>query len=318
METILNLFRLTEEEQAAFQAAAAGHEILFRPVARMQQKTSPASAADYAAATVILGCPPVADLAGAPHLKWLQTWSAGVDAYLAPGVLPEGAMLTSAVGGYGPSVSEHLLAMLLALWKKLPQYRDAQNDCRWTDFGEVKSPAGSTVLIAGTGDLGSSFAKLMKALGTHTIGLRRDAARAAEGIDEMYALDQLDGLLPQADVVVLTLPRSPETDGLIDEARLRRMKADAVLLNGGRGTAVDCAALARVLRSGHLWGAGLDVTDPEPLPAYHPLWREERCLITPHVAGGEHLPATRGRLAQIALDQLRRYLAGEPLKNRMK
>ena len=98
---------------------------------------------------------------------------------------------------------------------------------------------------------------------------------------------------------------------------LLRLKEDAILLNGGRGSVVDCAALAEVLESGRLWGAGLDVTDPEPLPPEHPLWRQPRALITPHAAGGDHLPDTARRIAAIALDNLGRYLRGEPLRNRV-
>ena len=227
-------------------------------------------------------------------------------------------MLTSAVGAYGQAVSEHMFATLLALCKRLHQYRDAQNRNSWTPLGEVKTLAGATVLVAGAGDIGSSFARLVKGMGAHTVGLRRSPERGAEGIDEMHPLSALDEWLPKADVVALVLPHSPETDRLMDGPRIGRMKRDAILLNAGRGSAVDCGALAQALEEGHLWGAGLDVTAPEPLPGDHPLWRAERCLITPHVAGGDHLPAIRERLVDIALDNLRRYLAGEPLRNRMK
>ena len=117
--------------------------------------------------------------------------------------------------------------------------------------------------------------------------------------------------------MALTLPQAPETAGLFGRARLLRMKEDAILLNGGRGSVVDCAALAEVLEAGHLWGAGLDVTDPEPLPPDHPLWAQPRALITPHAAGGNHLADTERRVAAIALDNLGRYLRGEPLRNRV-
>ena len=133
----------------------------------------------------------------------------------------------------------------------------------------------------------------------------------------MYGFSELDELLPRADVVALTLPQSPETAGLFGRERLLRLKEDAILLNGGRGSVVDCAALAEVLESGRLWGAGLDVTDPEPLPPEHPLWRQPRALITPHAAGGDHLPDTARRIAAIALDNLGRYLRGDPLRNRV-
>ena len=114
------------------------------------------------------------------------------------------------------------------------------------------------------------------------------------------------------------VPHSPETDNLMDGRRIALMKPEAILLNGGRGSAVDCGALAAALASGHLWGAGLDVTRPEPLPEDYPLWQLPNCVITPHVAGGEYLAVTRSRVVDIVLENLRRYTAGEPLRNRMR
>lgn len=289
METILNFLPLTPEERAAFEAAAPGAEQLFRPVAATRFSPE-APGEEYARATVILGCAPTGMVAKAGRLRWLQTWSAGVDPYLKEGVLREGAMLTSAVGAYGQAVSEHMFATLLALCKRLHQYRDAQNRNSWTPLGEVKTLAGATVLVAGAGDIGSSFARLVKGMGAHTVGLRRSPERGAEGIDEMHPLSALDEWLPKADVVALVLPHSPETDRLMDGPRIGRMKRDAILLNAGRGSAVDCGALARALEEGHLWGAGLDVTAPEPLPGEHPLWRAERCLITPMWRGATTSP----------------------------
>ena len=126
-----------------------------------------------------------------------------------------------------------------------------------------------------------------------------------------------DSLLPQADVVALTLPHSPQTVRLMDEGRIARMKDDAVLISAGRGTVLDQDALARAMTAGKLWGAALDVTDPEPLPEDHPLWDMPNLLLTPHVAGGMRLEITRRRCVEMAQENLRRYLAGEPLVNRV-
>lgn len=125
-------------------------------------------------------------------------------------------------------------------------------------------------------------------------------------------------MLPRADVVALALPQSPKTVGLFGRERLLRLKEDAILLNGGRGSAVDCAALAEVLESGRLWGAGLDVTDPEPLPPEHPLWRQPRALITPTPPAATTCPTPPPALPAIALDNLRRYLRGKPLRNQVR
>ena len=318
MDVILNFLRLTEAEREAFQTAAPNAQHLFRPVADQTKDARTAPQDELARATVIIGCPPAGEMGKCPNLKWLQTWSAGVAPYLAPGVLPEGCMLSSAVGCYGPAVSEHMLSAALALMKKLPAYRDNQNAHSWADEGIVKSFEGATVLMLGTGDIGSHFAQLAKALGAHTMGLNRHPEKPVAGMDELHPLSDLDQWLPQADVVAMSLPETPETYHLMDERRLRLMKPDAILVNAGRGSGVDDLALADVLNSGHLWGAALDVTEPEPLPADHPLWACKNLLLTPHTAGGDKLDATIRRIAALSLENLKRYLTGEELRNRMR
>ena len=318
MDVILNFLRLTEEERQSFLAAAPEAEHLFRPVADQTKDARTASPQEMAQATVIIGCPPVSALPNCPNLKWLQTWSAGVAPYLAPGVLPQGCMLSSAVGCYGPAVSEHMLSAALSLMKKLPLYRDNQREGRWADEGIVKSFDGSTVLLLGTGDIGSHFARMAKALGAHTVGLNRHPEKPVEGMDALHPLADLDLWLGKADVVAMSLPETPETYHLINAHRLELMKPDAILVNAGRGSGVDCMALAQALKKGRLWGAALDVTEPEPLPEGHPLWECKNLLLTPHSAGGDKLDATIRRIAAIALENLRRYLAGEELRNRMK
>lgn len=318
MDTILNFLRLTEAEQEAFRAAAPNAEHLFRPVADQTKDARTASGDELGRASVIIGCPPVAEMGKCSSLRWLQTWSAGVAPYLVSGVLPEGCMLSSAVGCYGPAVSEHMLASSLSLMKKLPLYRDNQREGRWADEGIVKSFDGATVLLLGTGDIGSHFAQLAKALGARTIGLNRHPEKPVSGMDELHLLSELDRWLPKADVVAMSLPETPETIHLINAHRLELMKPDAILVNAGRGSGVDCLALAQALKEGRLWGAALDVTEPEPLPEGHPLWTCPNLLLTPHSAGGDKLDATVRRIAALALDNLKRYLAGEELRNRMR
>lgn len=316
METILNLFPLTEDQRAAFLAAAPDQEQLFLPVERLTASADTASLDKLARATVILGCVSPHMLSACTCLKWLQTWSAGVNPYLVPGVLPRGAMLTSAVGAYGPSVSEHMFASLLSVMKRLPAYRDNQSAHRWQDLGPVRSLRGAKVLLLGTGDLGSHFAALVKAMGAHTIGLNRHPDKPVDHVDELHPFADLDQWLPQADVVAMTLPETPDTIHLMDGRRLALMKPDAILINAGRGTAVEGPALAEALKAGKLWGAALDVTEPEPLPADSPLWDCPNLLLTPHVAGGEHLDITLQNVIEITLDNLKRYMAGQPLRNR--
>lgn len=318
-EVILNILPLHEDERAPFLEATPGVEQRFFRGLTDDTKLIPLTDLTLLEdVTVVLGSLSPTLIPLVPNLKWLQTWSAGVDYYLKPNLLPDATMITSAVGAYGPSVSEHLFATLLTLCKRLHTYRDQQFQGIWKDLGPIKTLDGATVLMVGAGDIGSRFCTMCKAMGAHTIGLKRTLTPPPAGIDEIHAIDQLDDFLPQADVVCLAVPHAPETIHLMDARRLALMKSDAILLNGGRGSAVDPDALLAALRSGHLWGVGLDVTEPEPLPQDHPLWQEPKLLLTPHIAGGLHLSTTRTRINQIALENLKHYLADQPLRNRMR
>ena len=306
-DVILNLLPLREQEKAAFEAAApdAVHLYAGRRTATPEQ---------FAQATVVMGWPRAPMLAQAPNLRWFHCMWAGTDWYT--DVLPPSVLLTSSAGTNSQSVAEHMLASLLSLCRKIPQCRDQQRDHAWIDVGNMKSLTGATVLVAGAGHVGSAFAQLCKALGAgRTVGLKRTVGGPVPGFDEVFHMEQADELIPQADVVALVLPHSPQTVHFMNRARLDLMKEDAVLLSAGRGTVLDQDALAQVMGAGKLWGAALDVTEPEPLPQDSPLWDIPNLLITPHVAGGMRLEITRRNCIELALDNLRRYEAGEPLQN---
>ena len=303
-ETILNLLPLHEGEREEFEAIAPDAVHVYAHRSTPEQ---------LAAATVIFGWPREADMKQAVSLKWFQTMWAGTEEY--DGMLPPGVQFTSSSGSNSRSVAEHMLTCLLALCRRLPAYLDSQRAHVWKDEGAMKTILGTTVLVAGAGHVGSDFAKLCQGLGARTIGLKRKVNGPVEGFDEVYAMDELDDLLPQADVVALVLPHSPQTAGLMDAHRLALMRDDAILLNAGRGSVLDQEALAQAMRAGKLWGAALDVTDPEPLPKDSPLWDVPRLLLTPHVAGGMRLELTRRKCVEMALDNLRRYVAGVPLHN---
>lgn len=305
MKLILNLLPLKECQREEFLQVAKGYEQIFAPNGVMEDN-SPIPKGLYRRAVIILGNLPVEHLADCKNLRLLHTRSAGTDRYQKSGPLPDGLTLMGASGAYGPSVSEHMFAMLLAMMKRLPGYRDQQWRETWNKLDPAKTLYGAQVLCVGTGDIGSSFAQLCKALGAKTTGVRQDAEKPAQGIDKMYSLDRLDELLAQADVVALMLPHAADTVHLMDRRRLLLMKRDAILLNGGRGTAIDHAALAEVLEADHLWGACLDVTDPEPLPVGHPLWTQERVMITPHTA--YRLEDTMDRIVAVILKNLALFL----------
>ena len=192
-----------------------------------------------------------------------------------------GPLFTSSSGSNSRSVAEHMLACLLALCRRLPTYRDAQRDHQWKDEGAMKTIFGAAVLVVGAGHIGAEFARLCQGLGAHTVGLKRTVTGPVQGFDELDTMDQLDQWLPRADVVALSLPHTPETAGLMDEGRLRRMREDAILLNAGRGSVLDQDALARVMGGGppvggrpgrHRAGAPPRRQPPvgHPQPAAHP------------------------------------------------
>ena len=310
-----------ERHRNLLQQAAPGWEFRFRGtdtlVCAPQEALpgQPVTQEDVDWAQVILGNVPAAMLHGSPALEWLQTNSAGVEAYIRPGVLAGDTLLTNATGAYGLAIAEHMLGMLLELFKKLELYRDAQKSGAWQSQGAVKAVYGSTVLVLGMGDIGGEFAARCKALGAKVIGVRRSPRPCPEYADEVHLLEDLDSLLPHADVVAVTLPGTDATRGLMSRERLAKMKEGAVLLNVGRGFIVDTEALCDALERGHLSGAGVDVTDPEPLPPTHRLWNIPTAVVTPHISGFYHLRETHERIVDIFLENLRHFQAGEPLRN---
>lgn len=316
---IVNCLPLTEAERQSFLEASGDVRQIFladpsRRGTMLWQADVPHDIRGHA--TAVIGNIEVDTLPDFINLEWLQTWSAGVDRYLNSGAFPPDALLTSASGAYGQTVAEHMFAMLWALMKNLPGYRDQQRAHEWNDLGRAATLDGATVVILGTGDLGSHFAHLVKGCGAHTLGVRRDPNKSADGIDAMYGFDALDVLLTKADVVACFLPSSADTHHLIDLHRLELLHDGAILLNGGRGDVLDERSLPSQLH--RLRGVGLDVTETEPLPDDSPLWNEPNCLITPHVAGGYHLEATERRIIDIARENVRRYAAGETLRNVMR
>lgn len=251
----------------------------------------------------------------AENLKWIQLNNAGTEGYCTPGRLPETAVLTNATGAYGLAISEHMLACLFMLRKKLDLYYVNQIHCRWKSEGHVGVIQGTTVLVIGLGDIGTAFAGKAKALGCYTIGIKRRVGDKPDCVEELYGMEELDRLLPRADVVAMSLPGNASTRHILNRERIARLSPNAIILNAGRGTAIDTDALSDALYAGRIAGAALDVTDPEPLPAGHPLWKAPGTLITPHISGGYALPETLRQIAGIFAENLKRYQSGRPLMN---
>lgn len=266
-------------------------------------------------ANAILGEPKPDDLRFCRHLEWMQiTWS-GIDSYIRASTFPKDAILSCATGLYGPIIAEHMLALTLALSRRLPEYTVHQQQKKWELLLYDKPLEWSNVLILGAGDIGTTLAQWMRPMVGKIIGIRRTVRECPACFDRMATMDELDALLPWADYVLCCLPRTAQTDHLLNEARLRSMKPDAVLVNAGRGNLIDLNGLCRVLNDGHLWGAGLDVAEEEPLPPEHPIWDCPRLIITPHAAGNSFSldSPSQKKIFEFVLENFRRYVSGQPV-----
>ena len=263
-------------------------------------------------AEVIIGEPAPHLLPAAQKLKWMQITWAGADRYTKS--FPENVILTNASGAFGRIISEYTMGMILAQYKRLPQYYVNQKSKIWADLGSERSLLGKTVVILGTGNVGSNIAQKLHAFGTYNIGINR-SGKPTEHFDVCYPLEVLDHYLPNADIVIGALPRTPMTQGLFDYTRMQLMQKDALLVNVGRGTMIVTKDLEKLLEEGHFSGVVLDVMDPEPLPESSPLWTCDRVLLTPHISGigFGHEDATESVIWDICRENLRSYAAGSPL-----
>jgi phosphoglycerate dehydrogenase-like enzyme len=265
---------------------------------------------------VLAGWPVTELLVSAPNLRWYQQWSAGSD-WLArhPEAAARPFLVTSASGVHPIQIAEHAFAMMLAFVRKQHEAVRHQAAREW------KAPAGETLgelyertlLMVGLGAIGERIAVLSSAFGMRVLGIRRTRSQPPPGVEAIYGPERLLDLLPESDFVVLAPPLTGETRGMIGERELGAMKPGAFLVNVGRGKLIDEAALIRALREGWIAGAGLDVFETEPLPTDSPLWDMANVIITAHYAGGS--PRYYERAMPIFLDNLRRYRAGEALRN---
>jgi phosphoglycerate dehydrogenase-like enzyme len=240
-----------------------------------------------------------------PNLRVVQALTAGYE-HLVDQV-PPGTTLANARGLHDASTAELALGLLLAAQRELPRWVRAQDQHRW-EHEHTRSLAGSRVLIVGYGSIGAALDRRLQACEAEVTRVAR-SARPADGV---HAVADLDRLLPAADAVVLVTPLTEQTRGLLDTRRLALLPDGALVVNVGRGPVLDTGALLAETSAGRL-RAALDVTDPEPLPAGHPLWDSPGVLITPHVAGGA--AAFYPAAARFVADQVRRFAAGQPLEN---
>jgi phosphoglycerate dehydrogenase-like enzyme len=245
----------------------------------------------------------LAEFGAMAHLRVVQTLSAGVD--WLRGRVPSGITVCNARGVYDGPVAEWVVGAILAIQRGLVESRDAQLKKQWRPF-EPEELAGLRVVILGFGSIGAAVADRLRPFRVDVVGVARLRRQGVLGLDD------LDEVLQSADILIDLLPLSAETAGFVDAHRLALLPPGALLVNAGRGATVDTPALVEALQAGHL-RAALDVTDPEPLPSNHPLWRLPNVLVSPHVAGDS--PTSLARAYALVGDQIRRFAAGERLEN---
>jgi phosphoglycerate dehydrogenase-like enzyme len=256
-------------------------------------------------------------LGDARRLRWLQAPQAAPPAgYYTAALIAHPVVVTNFREIYNDHIGTHIMAFVLAFARGLHHYLPRQLRREWRreppDTGVVHLPD-ATALIVGVGGIGAEAARLASAFGMHVMGVDARRREAPPGVLKLDGPDALDALLPLADFVILTVPHTPATEGFMHRARFQRMKRTAFFINIGRGMTTRLDDLVAALRAGDIAGAGLDVFEQEPLPADHPLWTTPGVLITPHAAGfGPHLDERR---FAILLDNSRRFLAGQPLRN---
>jgi phosphoglycerate dehydrogenase-like enzyme len=257
--------------------------------------------------------------AAAPHLRWIHAPSAAVHQLLFPELVKSEVIVTNSREVHGPVVAEHVMALIFALAKKIPQAvilqekRTWGQEAIWKEGAHPREIAGATLGLIGVGSIGRRVAQMASALGMRVIAVREHVEKGKpNGVEAVFAPSQLDDMLKQSDYVVLAAPLIAATQGLINADRLAVMKPEACLINVGRGPQVDGAALITALRTRRIAGAALDVFEREPLPEDSPLWSIENLLITPHTAG--LTDKLWHRHYELFSDNLRRYLTRQPLR----
>lgn len=266
-------------------------------------------------ADVIVGNPPLHFQLNQTRLKALLLNSAGSDVYCQKGVLHPHTILCNASGSYGKCLAEYTVGMMLAVGKQFRHFVTLQNNRIWGNRIGGKEIYQSRVLIVGFGDIGYECAKRLKAFGCELVGIKRKMIDIPEILNELYTMEDLDSQLERADYVILALPQSSSTYHIMNKERLLRMKKDAVLINVGRGSAIDSDALVEVLKLGHLFGVGLDVVEEEPLPPDHPLWLIDNVILTPHMAGSFSWNSVRKFFVDLVIANIHHIHNGEPLEN---
>ena len=272
------------------------------------------SPAEIAETRVFMGWPSDAMLDAMPGLRWIQLPSAGADRYVGNARLKDDVALTTASGVFGVAGAEHALALLFSVARGVHQHVANTLDRRWQKPESSFEVFESTIAVFGLGSIGSETARRLSCLGARVIGVRRTVTSTVPAyLAELHSIEAARAVVERCDAVVLAMPGTPETAGVFNRELIEAMKPGSILVNVGRGTAVDQDALIDALETGHVRGAGLDVTEPEPLPPEHPLWSAPNVIIASHsmnVFGRKN-----ERRFSLLAGNLERFVRDEPLLN---
>lgn len=248
-------------------------------------------------------------------LKWFCSATAGVEDYCREdGLFANPDCLLTNTNCYGVTISEHIIMVTLMLLRRMPEYIESAKTRDWGAPLPIRSIRGGRFTLLGTGNIGSTTAARLRGMGAERITGVNRSGRPLEGFDEILPFSALDNALKSAEFLIMSLPNTAETAGLLSRERIALLPREACVVNVGRGSAIDQQALADALNSGHLAGAALDVTVPEPLPKEHPLWNAKNLVLTPHVSGNVSLGYTRDLNVEMFCEDLQNYMAGRPLR----
>lgn len=277
--------------------------------------TSRAALGNLDGCTIIYGHPSQKVISDAKDLKWYASCWAGIDRFCRDGLYQNpDCLLTNASGAYGTTIAEHGVMVSLMLLRRQIEYTEVIREGDWRVLpGGIHSLHGARVTCLGTGDIGTEFARRVRAFHPKKLTGVSRSGRAKPDFDEVYTVSELDAILPETDLLFMSLPSTPDTVNILNAARMALLPKGAYVVNVGRGTAVDQDALIEALDSEHLAGAALDVVVPEPLPADHPLRSAKNLLLTPHVAGNMTLGYTCERNVALFCENLENYVAGRPM-----
>jgi phosphoglycerate dehydrogenase-like enzyme len=276
---IANFSPFTEEVFAQIKAAAPQYELV--------DLTGSPTDEDLAECEILFGNAQVQTVGKMKNLKWVHAQTAGVEIYLNPEMkLPKNVLLTNSSGAYGISIAEYMLTATLMLLRNASGYILQQQDRLWKHLGRARNIYDCNVTVIGMGNIGGRYAYLCNAMGAAVSGVVRSPRAKPDYVNRLFTTEQIDDAIQDADIVALALPGTDKTAGILSRRRLQNMKKNSLVINVGRGSAIDQNTLIELLASGHIGGAGLDVTTPEPLPPDSPLWNMPNVIITPHVSHG--------------------------------